>query len=97
MDPAIYHESSKYFFIVEDLVVFDEVDRTLWESRDLYSGFSISEMTDRVPGSSAKTPPLEKQVGRLCGSIGFDKAQSQNQATPWIGVVLTPEYPPFSQ
>ena len=95
MDPAIYHDTSRNLFIIEDLVVVAEQDRSLWESRDLEWGFTVNEMTDRVPGESTTPPPEDKQVGRLCGAIGFDTATGKNRATAWIGVVLTPEYPPI--
>ena len=95
IDPAIYHDTSRYVFIIENLVDVAEEDRSLWESRNLEWGFSVNEMTDRVSGTSTTPPPEDEQVGRLCGSIGFDTAQGKNRATAWIGVVLTPEYPPY--
>ena len=59
----LYHEATKYLFVVEDLVDpsdLSDADYALWMSR---TSFDVEDMTDRFPDAAAN------RVGRLCGTI----------------------------
>jgi len=83
---AVYHDSTDYLFMIEDLVVVDDVDTPLWEARDREQGLGIEDMANRYPCVAPDT------VGQLCGTLNYETGKGGNKVLHHVGVVLTPEY-----